>query len=84
MAIIGKWRLTRLWYRIWTVSPSGCRGEYEDFTVYVNPIPSPTIEDGSLCIDDLGNVFQTYWLQATGNYPVQAIMSLFGTMQTMQ
>ncbi|MEZ4854601.1 T9SS type B sorting domain-containing protein [Flavobacterium sp.] len=55
-------------YRIWTVSPSGCKGEYEDFTVYVNPIPNPTIEDGSLCIDDLGNVFQTYWLQATGNY----------------
>ncbi|MEZ4853262.1 T9SS type B sorting domain-containing protein [Flavobacterium sp.] len=55
-------------YRVWTVSPSGCRGEYEDFMVYVNPIPNPTIEDGSLCIDDLGNVFQTYWLQATGNY----------------
>src|SRR5690606_38036216 len=52
-------------YRIWATL-NGCDGEYRDFTVHVNPNPQPVLTDGTICINELGDVFQTYWLTVEG------------------
>ncbi|BCY29464.1 hypothetical protein KK2020170_23320 [Flavobacterium okayamense] len=52
-------------YRIWATL-NGCDGEYRDFTVYVNPNPQPVLTDGAICVNDIGTVFQTYWLTVEG------------------
>ncbi|VXC38183.1 conserved hypothetical protein [Flavobacterium sp. 9AF] len=52
-------------YRVWTVSSTGCRGAYTDFTVYVNPLPEPVLEDGSICVElSTGLVFQSHLLDS--------------------
>ncbi len=52
-------------YRVWTVSSTGCRGAYTDFTIYVNPLPQPVLEDGSICVElATGLVFQSHLLDS--------------------
>ncbi|WP_130736950.1 T9SS type B sorting domain-containing protein, partial [Flavobacterium sp. J27] len=60
-------------YRVWSVSSTGCRGAYTDFTIYVNPLPNPVLEDGSICVElATGLVFQSHLLDSgisnTSNY----------------
>ena len=52
-------------YRVWSISSTGCRGAYTDFTIYVNPLPEPILEDGSICIElATGAVFQSHLLDS--------------------
>ncbi len=47
---------------VYTVIPTanGCTGLSSDFTVTVNPLPTPTLEDGIICVDANGDTFKTY------------------------
>ena len=52
-------------YRVWSISSTGCRGAYTDFTIYVNPLPDPILEDGSICIElATSSVFQSHLLDS--------------------
>jgi gliding motility-associated-like protein len=48
----------------YSVTPSfnGCDGEPSVFSVIVNPVPKPTLSDGSICVDALGNAYSNYLL----------------------
>ncbi|MFD2891866.1 T9SS type B sorting domain-containing protein, partial [Flavobacterium chuncheonense] len=50
-------------YRVRT-KLGNCQGGYTDYTVFVNPLPMPVLEDGAICVDGTGTVYQTYWLNA--------------------
>ncbi|MFD2891402.1 T9SS type B sorting domain-containing protein [Flavobacterium chuncheonense] len=41
-----------------------CLGGYTDYTVFVDPLPIPVLEDGAICVDSTDTVYQTYWLNA--------------------
>ena len=56
-------------YRVKTILGE-CEGEYTDYRVYVNPIPNPVLENGSICVDASGITFQPYLLDGSlsGSY----------------
>ncbi|MCW1149219.1 PKD-like domain-containing protein, partial [Flavobacterium lacisediminis] len=43
---------------------AGCSGTSITVRVIVNPLPKPVLTDGSICVDDAGNTFQTYQLNS--------------------
>ena len=41
-----------------------CNGDQFIVRVYVNPLPLPLLKEGNICVDALGNTFQTYLLNS--------------------
>ncbi|MFN7014031.1 MAG: T9SS type B sorting domain-containing protein, partial [Bacteroidia bacterium] len=53
-------------YVDYTITPTlaGCSGTPIVVRVYVNPLPLPTLTDGSICVDEFGVPFQSYTLDS--------------------
>jgi gliding motility-associated-like protein len=47
-----------------TPTLAGCSGTPFTVRVVVNPLPRPVLNDGAICVDELGNTFQTYVLNS--------------------
>ena len=47
-----------------TPTLAGCSGTPFTVRVVVNPLPRPVLNDGAICVDELGNTFQTYLLNS--------------------